>query len=223
MAVNYRGYLFNLLAPYARGAVLEIGAGIGNMTEMLVRRTPNPVESICCVEAEGPCVEILRDKFRDASVKMDFIHGFFPEAAPKGRLFDLAFHYNVLEHVDDDVATLAACRDLLKPGGMMFAFVPAFQMLYGSMDRQLRHHRRYNKPQLLQLVRDAGFEVVKARYCNLVGFFGWFYNNRILKIEEQKAGQIWAFDKLVLPAQSWLEGLCEPPVGQNLYVAAKRI
>ena len=121
---------------------MEIGAGIGNMTEMLVRRSPNPVDSICCVEAEAPCVEMLRDKFEGCGVRMEYLHGFFPEVAPKGTLFDLVFHYNVLEHVDDDVAALAACRDLLKPGGMMFAFVPAFQVLYGSMDRQLRHHRR---------------------------------------------------------------------------------
>lgn len=82
-AVNYRKYLFDLVHPYVKGDVLEIGAGIGNMTDILCEQCCELIDSITCVEAEKQCVDILKDKFHDKTDKVQILQGFFPETSPQ--------------------------------------------------------------------------------------------------------------------------------------------
>jgi len=220
-AINYRKYLFGLVKPYIKGDVLEIGAGIGNMTDMVYSQCSGMIDSITCVEAEQECVDVLKEKFCTSKENIEILQGYFPETSPEKK-FDLIYHYNVLEHIDDDATALKACYKSLKPQGVMFAYVPAFQVLYGSMDKQLKHYRRYSKKSITEVLNSAGFEVKHIKYCNLIGFFGWFYNNRILKIKEQKSNQIFIFDKLILPIQAWLEKIIGTPLGQNICVIASK-
>ena len=72
--------------------------------------------------------------------------------------------FDVLEHIEDDVATLRQVYTLLKPGGHMFATVPAFQFLFSADDAEAGHFRRYSLSRLTQACTEAGFTVAFASY-----------------------------------------------------------
>ena len=128
---------------------------------------------------------------------------------------------NVLEHIADDVAALRAMSSVLIPGGVIVLLVPAFPSLYGPIDRNLGHYRRYTLDSLTRLAAETGLRVRKTHYVNCAGFFGWWLNSRILKREAQSEKQIAAFDTLV-PALSRLEEIAHPPFGQSLFVMLQK-
>ena len=88
---------------------------------------------------------------------------------------------NVLEHVRDDVCALRNMAAVLPAGGKAVLIVPAFEALYGPIDRNLGHYRRYSKKGLRELAAAAGFEVKTLRYMNSVGCIGWWINAKLLK------------------------------------------
>jgi SAM-dependent methyltransferase len=83
---------------------------------------------------------------------------------------DLVTAFDVVEHLDDDLAALREFRRVLRPDGRMLLFVPAFMILWGVQDDVSNHRRRYTLPQLLTQVRAAGFEVERATYANITFF-----------------------------------------------------
>lgn len=74
------------------------------------------------------------------------------------RTVDLVAAFEVLEHIDDDVAALAQWRSHLRPGGTVLASVPAFQAQFGPFDDMVGHLRRYEPGEVPDLLRAAGFE-----------------------------------------------------------------
>ncbi len=84
--------------------------------------------------------------------------------------FDLVTALDVIEHLDDDVGGLREMRRVLRGGGRMILFVPAFMFLWGVQDEVSRHRRRYTLPELEGKVRGAGFEVERASYANATLF-----------------------------------------------------
>src|SRR5689334_21663708 len=59
----------------------------------------------------------------------------------------------------------------LKKGGRLLVYVPAFQILFSSMDRKVGHVRRYTRQDLAEKVTAAGFRVVDNSYVDSIGFF----------------------------------------------------
>lgn len=84
---------------------------------------------------------------------------------PQGRLYDIVLLLDVVEHVKDDMEFL---RDIaesrLGSAGRVLMTAPAFQSLYGSHDRFLRHYRRYSLPELKALAESAGLAVLSGGY-----------------------------------------------------------
>jgi hypothetical protein len=106
---------------------------------------------------------------------------------------------------------------VLPSGGTAVLIVPAFNALYGPIDERLGHYRRYSKRSFVQVARKAGFEPRILRYINSIGFFGWWFNAKVLKRTEQSAAQIRIFDAMVVPLLSRVERRLEPPVGQSIF------
>jgi SAM-dependent methyltransferase len=72
--------------------------------------------------------------------------------------------FDVLEHIEDDAATLAAFHRCLAPGGRTYIAVPAYQWLTSDQDRLVGHFRRYSLSSLAAVVRRAGFEIDYQTY-----------------------------------------------------------
>ena len=82
--------------------------------------------------------------------------------------FEVALLLDVIEHLEDPVATLREARRILAPEGLLVVNVPAHPRLWSGADEALGHVRRYTRPLLVQHLQDAGFEVTWSSHV-----FSW--------------------------------------------------
>ncbi len=193
---SYNRWLHDFFDPFLGRRILEIGSGFGNQTRYFADR-----ERVIASDLDPVACETLRSTFRDrASVTVDSLRfPLSPEALERLRAekLDTVLCANVLEHIEDDVTTLAQIREILQPGGRLVLLVPAMPSLYGSLDRELHHFRRYSADELDAKMRNAGFVQEDSRYINRPGVFGWYVNSRILKRRVLPRGQLKLFSLLM--------------------------
>ncbi len=199
--------------------VLEIGAGFGNITRHLKGR-----ELLVASDLDPVALEHLKGAFRgEPSVRVASyrfpLNGSAREEV-RGLRIDTVVCLNVLEHIEDDRATLSDMREALAPGGRLVLLVPALQRLYGTLDEHLRHFRRYEKPELEAKIREAGFTVEDLRYVNRPGIFGWWLNGKILRRRVLPRGQLLAF-RLFMPMLE-REKERPPKTGLSLLAVARK-
>ena len=217
--VNYRKWIYENIHMSLGKRVIELGAGIGNFTQLLTDR-----DIVIAVDNSEAAVEQLRKKFSGihnvVSLKID-IGG--PEL-PDLRRFnaDTIVCINVLEHIEDDSKALSDMCTLLDPGGRLILLVPAFQFLYGTIDRIVGHHRRYSKRELSSRLIHAGFSIREIYFMNCIAVFGWFLNNRVLKRREESPSQVALFDKFVAPWMKEIERVVRPPFGLSLIAIGEK-
>jgi SAM-dependent methyltransferase len=199
--------------------VLETGCGVGNFTRYLVDR-----ELVVGMDVVEECVERNRASFAShANIQFRFLDvqdpAFLDLKAVKA---DTVVCLNVLEHVRDDRLALKHMHHVLVPGGRAIFLLPAFESLYGPIDSNLGHFRRYAKGSWRKTAEEAGFRVRHLRYFNFLGFFGWWANSHVFRRQAQSASQIDFFDRFAVPLQSRVEGLIEPPVGQSIFTVIEK-
>lgn len=217
-ATRYFQWQFAMAAKHLGPRVMEIGCGLGNFTQHLLDR-----ELVVGIDVEPQVLEGRKRRFAGRSnligICMDVMAPEFVELRKHEP--DSIACLNVLEHVQDDALALAHMNAVLPAGGTAVLIVPAFKALYGPIDTLLGHYRRYSKQSFRKTAEGAGFQVKVLRYINSIGFFGWWFNARILKKTEQSEAQIKVFDRLV-PALSRLEARMEPPMGQSIFAVLVR-
>jgi glycosyltransferase involved in cell wall biosynthesis len=188
-------WMADTIRPYVGRRVLEIGAGIGNLSQFLCARK----ESYTATDLDEEHLARLVVRFRgrpnvhfgrcDLGDLEDF-RCFEGQA-------DTVICLNVLEHIPDDAAGLRNIRSALAPGGRALVLVPQDQSIYGTLDKVLGHYRRYSEAELRSKVEAAGLEVERMLYFNRVTRPGWYFNGRILKRTYFSRFQLWVFDRMV--------------------------
>lgn len=219
-AKNYRGWMYRRIEPFIGRRVLEVGAGIGNFTELLLDRelvVPTDISRVCL----DRLAERLGPRLSAAPQLLDLGHPSGDDDWAAYR-FDTIICMNVLEHVEDDARALSFMHATLAPAGRAVILVPAFMSLHGTIDRAIGHHRRYTRRTLLPPMEAAGFRVERAFYMNVIGMAGWFWNNRIRRIEEEDSSQIGLFDDYIAPWAERLERLVPPPFGLSLIAVGRK-
>jgi SAM-dependent methyltransferase len=158
-ARNYNEFLLDLVRADARDGdrIVDFGAGIGTFANQL-RAEGFAVE---CVEPDARQAAMIR---RQGGTAYDSLRSISPASV------DLVYTMNVLEHIEEDRAVLAEIRSRLRPGGRLIVYVPAFPLLYTSMDRRVGHVRRYRAGDLREKVIAAGFALNCCEYVDSVGF-----------------------------------------------------
>lgn len=140
--------------------ILDVGCGTGGNVMMLNEHG----------EAYG--IDISQDA-------VDFCHqrglervelGAADELPFEDGKFDLVTALDVVEHLDDDLGALKEFHRVVRPGGKILIFVPTFMFLWGIQDDVSNHRRRYRLPELLRVIRQAGFEVERSSYANITFF-----------------------------------------------------
>lgn len=215
-ANNYHRWLIAEFLPYIKGAVAEVGAGVGNVSRLTLEAD---IKSLTAFEPSANMYPLLKEAL-GADVRAKAINGFFGKE-PVDECFDTVMYVNVLEHIEDDLAELAGVRAALAEEGYLLIFVPALPWLYSELDRQVGHFRRYTKSGLVALAQQAGFSVVKVRYFDVAGILPWYIHFTLLK-NTIGAGSVSLYDKLVVPTMRMVEGLVPPPIGKNLLLVAKK-
>jgi 2-polyprenyl-3-methyl-5-hydroxy-6-metoxy-1,4-benzoquinol methylase len=212
-AVNYRTWMLRRFAPYLGQRILEVGAGIGNFTELLLDR-----ELVLPTDVYPPCVERLQDRIghrlKADPVVIDLADPAIRQLA--SHRFDTVLCTNVLEHVADDRASLANIFGVLQPGGRLLLYVPAHPILYGTVDASLDHFRRYTRRDVAAKLTGAGFTVEHLSEMNAVGTIAWFLNGRVLRRREESVGQVTLFDRWIVPWMERVERVAPPPFGLSI-------
>jgi 2-polyprenyl-3-methyl-5-hydroxy-6-metoxy-1,4-benzoquinol methylase len=217
---NYNHWIYSNIQNFVGNNILEVGAGIGNITDFIMFKN-----KLTLIDIDQNYVDYLNAKysFRDKAnfkvCKVDIQDiGSSPLAT---NTYDTIICLNILEHLKNDPNAVENMSTLLQQGGRLIILVPALNILYGSMDVSFGHYRRYNKKQLKLLIKGLDLDIVKFYYLNFLGLFGWFINGRIFKNEELPENQTKLFDKLV-PFLGLAEKIIKPPLGQSLILIAQK-
>ncbi len=130
-AVNYQRWLVKELGVSISGRTIEIGAGIGQMTTAL-RALPR-ISHLQSVEPEAAFCE----RFRRALPGHPLIQGTIRDVGSED--WHSIVSINVLEHIEDDQAELAAYQRKLRGNkGVLALFVPARPELYAPIRSRFR-------------------------------------------------------------------------------------
>lgn len=215
-ARNYYRWIYRRLAPHIGRRVLEIGPGVGTFADLLLHHPA--LERLTLVEPAGNLFPRLHERF-SKEPRVTLIHGQV-DALPAIALADSVILVNVLEHVADDTGFLGRLRTRLAPGGRLLILAPAGPGIFGTLDREFGHHRRYTAATLAGALSAGGFAVQSLRYFNLPGVVAWFIAGRILRKSTLSARAVGLYDRCVVPWLSALESLAPPPWGQSLVAVA---
>lgn len=215
-ARNYRARLLREFGADLAGRVLEVGAGIGQMTAEL--RAHPGVREVIAVEPEARFCDRLRARLPDQQV----ICGTVADLGQDAR-WDAILSVNVLEHIADDAAELRAYRDrLVARAGALCLFVPARPELYAPIDRDFGHYRRYTRPGLRARLEAAGFRIARLRYYNCAGYLAWWLNFCVLRRRRFDLASVRLFDRIIFPwVHTFETHVLAPPFGQSLLAVAR--
>ena len=215
-AVNYRRALLVEFAQALVGRVLEVGAGIGQLSAAIGALTS--VTHVASVEPDPAFCAT----FRGLHPAHTLVEGTI-DAVGADEAWDALVSINVLEHVRDDDAELVRFHArLLARRGRLCLFVPARREIYSLLDADFGHVRRYGKPALRAQLERAGFEVERLHYFNWVGYLAWWWNFRLLKRRHFEPGSVAFFDRWIFPVVHACERrVLRPPLGQSLLAIAR--
>lgn len=222
-ARRYYQWVVSQLAPYLGSHILDIGGGYGAHLEFILR----PDNFVLSLDLSEAIVQGLRERFKEYP-GFDAMHADFGREDVQAKLthdhFDTITCLNVLEHIEDDVAALKDMHRILAPQeGTLLLLVPALEWLYGTLDRQAGHFRRYSVSRLSKILTEADFKIARLQYFNFFGVFPWFINARILRWAVDSDAfdmQIRVFDRFLVTPLRWLEATVSPPLGQSLIAVA---
>ncbi len=212
-AENYNNFLVELLTSFVKNTdekIMDFGAGNGNFA----RKTQDKIKkSVLCVEP----AENMKSCFEGLNLKSSL-----NEVTDNS--LDFIYSLNVLEHIENDESYLRELHKKLKVGGRIFIYVPAFPLLYSSMDKKVGHYRRYCKKELVNKMKNAGFKVNKCYYADSLGWFA----SLLYKMLPQRDGSVGVgslkfYDRFAFPLSLLADKICARYLfGKNLWVLASK-
>jgi SAM-dependent methyltransferase len=215
-AQEYARWIQDIIRPHVHGHILEVGAGQGTYSPTLA-----DWGTLVALEPSEAQSELLRAKLAGHPTATVVTAGL--EDLDGTDSFDAVVLLNVLEHIPDDRAALSTLAGLLRPGGRVVLWVPAFEVLYGRFDHRIGHYRRYRRHDLVEKCEAAGLRPIDVRYTNLPGFFAWWLVVRMLRLHPTAGRLAHFYDRAIIPFVRRFEQRVRPPFGQSLLVVAERV
>ena len=218
---RYHRFLWDTVADHAGQNVIEIAAGIGNISQFLTDR-----ERLWLTDVDDEYLRALRARSEgrpNTEVhRLDITRPLAGQEADTLReVADTAVAFNAIEHIEDDVRAFEIIGETLQPGGRLLIVVPAGPALYGALDEELGHCRRYRRAEFEERLQQAGYEVESTSWANAVGAFGWWLNGHILRRRHIPGFQA-KLNNLLVPLLR-LERALGVPFGLSLVVVARRV
>ena len=167
--------LYSLLTNYLKGvSLLDIGCGPGHF---LYSADKNGYD-VLGVESDDQLISLGKKLYPTANLRV------LNESAEElnlDRKFDNITLIDVLEHIQNDRQILMKLKNNLSHEGHMILVVPAHQLLYGIRDRSIGHYRRYNKHQIIELLKDCGMKPLVVRHWNALGFIPFLISEKLFR------------------------------------------
>ncbi len=218
-AKKYNRWTLQQVDKFLGQRVLEAGAGIGNLSTLLIDR-----QRLVMIDNNEMYIARLKNRFaRRRNVRIEASDLCDPQSFRRwqGEQLDTVVCMNVLEHLEPDQQVLESFNQTLVPGGHCVIVVPAGRWLYTGTDAELGHCRRYTQDELRQKMELAGFDVVFTRQFNRLGSLGWFFSGRVMRRRYLSPRQMIWFDRL-LPVAKVLDYLLPVPGLSLIMVGHKK-
>jgi len=202
--------------------ILDVGCGTGSLSFNLALKGH-------CVDA----IDISENSINKTNIKMQDTTLFNNkpnvwlstiELLEYTGKYDYIILADILEHIEDDKKILNKAFKLLKNDGKLIISVPAIKMLYGTHDIYCEHIRRYSKNEICSKLIDSGFEIVVARYWNLLLIPVAFFFSKILKksYPHSTVNSIKIFNKMLELYYTNFENKVNVPIGMSLFIVASK-
>jgi ubiquinone/menaquinone biosynthesis C-methylase UbiE len=211
-AYNWKQYWISRLVPFVTGDVLEVGAGIGSNTLKL--RDLGTGRWLCLEPDERLVSELWRRVATASSSAVEVVCGTV-DSLPEDQLFDTALYIDVLEHISDDVAEIAAVAKHIRSHGRVIVLSPAHQRLYSPFDRAIGHHRRYNRASLLRCTPPNAHPILVS-YLDSAGYLLSLANRMLLQQSSPTLNQILFWNKYIVPLSRFIDPLLGFRFGKSI-------
>ena len=202
--------LQTLFSPYlnADTRVLDVGSADGPSVAWLGNRVAIDID-MRGLRAGGVCGSAEALPFGDGS-------------------FDVVSAFDVVEHCENEHLALSEMRRVVKPGGMVFLSVPAYQWMWTEFDTRAGHYRRYTRRRLAKAARAAGLTVERSSYAFFSTLPFFIVTRALMKL----AGSAQGVKPLPAPLERALLALAHIdrailrrmnlPAGSSVLLAARR-
>lgn len=211
-AHNYNKFLKNLLLKHIdeSSKTLDFGAGVGTFAKLLQKEG----RSVTCLEPDKKQAELIADSRLKVVTALEDV---------ENETIDFIYSLNVLEHIEDDREAIQTLKKKLRKGGKLLIYVPAFELLFSSMDKKIGHYRRYTAKSLFALANACELEIKEFNYADSAGFFATL----LYKIVGSSDGSInmkalKAYDTFVFPISRIMDFILSRFLGKNVYIVLQK-
>lgn len=222
-ADRFNYWMYETIRPYCKGTVLEIGSGVGNISQCFLQDG----FEITLTDIRTNYCKVLRQKFQqhpklqqvqeldltDPEFDQKFAHLF--------NSFDTVFALNVVEHIKDDQLALNNAKKLLRQQGHLVILVPSYQLLFNKLDTELGHYRRYTKGSLSKVFEQNNIPIIHKSHFNFMGIFAWFISGRLQANNQIPDRQMRLYNFFV-PVFKWIDRLVFRQMGLSTIVVGKK-
>ncbi|MEO7502642.1 MAG: class I SAM-dependent methyltransferase [Gemmatimonadaceae bacterium] len=216
--MNYYRWLLRRFSPYVGAEVLEIGAGTGTFSRLLL--TLPQVKRLIAIEPSDNNFPQLSRRLANQE-RATTVKGYLEGSAPPQSV-DSLIAVNVLEHIERDDDILRQAWEIARQDATLLLFVPAVPAIFGSLDTAFEHFRRYTKESLRNSVETAGWSIERLGYMNIPGILPWFVSGRVLRRTSISGAEARLYDSLVVPVTAAIEDRVSMPIGQSLLAIARK-
>ena len=201
----------------ADGRILEIGCGTGHNLPML-----SGFDHVDGLELDDEAAALSEKRLGRGIIRSPL-----PELDGVSNDYDLIGAFDVIEHIEDDRAALAAIATKLKPGGKFMMTVPAHPWMWTAHDVANHHKRRYSKRSLRALVEGSPMRLQKIGYFNSLLFPVAVAERTVSKLRGKDDGDVSLPPALlnrtleaVFASERYLVGRLPLPPGLSLFAVA---
>lgn len=147
-----------------REKILDIGCGAGTLCFYFASKG----HMVTGIDISSKAIESCKKTANNLGLtNVSFKKTHFPEEISLNQTFDLVIFTEVIEHLNDDALALKKINSFLDRNGILILSTPSIYAplnklgLTKKFDEEVGHLRRYSKPQLIKLLRNNGFRIIK--------------------------------------------------------------
>lgn len=155
-------YVIEVLGKYItkKVKILDAGCGTGGLSQKMMQ-----FGEVIAMDISPTALSYAKKKKISRVIKGSI------EAIPfMNDEFDIIVCLDVLYHrmVSDDTKVLSEFKRTLKPGGLLFLRVPAFEFLRGAHDEIVETRHRYTTREIGKKLTESNFQIIKISYANFI-------------------------------------------------------
>ena len=219
-------WAFNKYFPDARD-FLEVGCATGFVLKGLAAGNPKLNLTGADIYHEGLAMAAKKLGGRADFMQLNAL------SLPFRGHFDVIGAFDVVEHIDDDVAAFEEFNRAVKPGGGIMIIVPRHMFLWSAVDDAARHKRRYSGAELSEKINRAGFEIIRQLSFGALTLPLQYLSRRIVKPKGEKLSDAlemvempglagYLLEKLLVLDQMFVRMGLDYPFGGSLMVIARK-